>query len=344
MTAIEFETFAIELREPLETAAGRIERRRGIAVRVTDGGTMGVGEATPLPGWTESESTCQTALTGVTPPVTRNSLKDLVDRPAARFGLETALADRRARHRDQALYRSLGADTHVSSIPVHRTIGAGTVEATVNAVSAAIEAGFEAVKLKVGDRPLDRDLEMLEAVRAAAGPDLRIRVDANGAWDRHTAARFLGSAVASDLDLVEQPLPVDDDGGLATLPDSAPIAVDETLLQRHRAGLDPVPDGADVAVIKPMALGGIDRAMAIATRASQSSVRCVVTTTIDAVIARTAAVHLAARIAPDEHHGLATAGLLASDIGPDPAPVRSGDIVVPNGKGLGTDGPWEEKR
>jgi len=76
-----------------------------------------------------------------------------------------------------------------------------------------------------------------------------------------------------------------------------PIALDESLATR---GLDAVldADAADAVVLKPMALGGPDRALAAARRAREAGVEPVVTTTIDAVVARTAAVHVAAAI-PD---------------------------------------------
>jgi len=58
----------------------------------------------------------------------------------------------------------------------------------------------------------------------------------------------------------------------------------------------------------------------------------VVTTTVDGVVARTAAVHVAAAIPDVAPCGLATAELLAEDLGPDPAPVDDGRISVPQSR------------
>jgi L-alanine-DL-glutamate epimerase-like enolase superfamily enzyme len=55
---------------------------------------------------------------------------------------------------------------------------------------------------------------------------------------------------------------------------------------------------------------------------------------VDAVVARTAAVHVAAAIPDVPACGLATGSLLADDLYPDPAPVENGSVVVPDGPGL----------
>jgi L-alanine-DL-glutamate epimerase-like enolase superfamily enzyme len=84
-----------------------------------------------------------------------------------------------------------------------------------------------------------------------------------------------------------------------------------------------------------MVLGGPGNAHTVAMRALELGVDPVVTTTVDAVVARTAAVHVAAAVPDIRPCGLATAGLLEDDLGADPAPVVDGSITVPQGPGLG---------
>ena len=61
--------FALDLTRPLGTARGDIARREGFVVTVEPAGNrseaVGVGEATPLPGWTESHEDCAAALDAV---------------------------------------------------------------------------------------------------------------------------------------------------------------------------------------------------------------------------------------------------------------------------------------
>jgi len=366
--------FSLALTTPLETARGSIDRREGFLVVVepeSDGESVpapGLGEATPLPGWTESRSACEAALRGVVAsgsepgdtPLSDLALADdalarldPAETPAARHGLALALADATARDARRSLSEHLAETEDVpapaETVPVNATIGDGDPEAAVAAAENAIEGGFGCLKLKVGARDLDADVERLRAVRRATGDGVTLRADANGAWDRETAREAVERLAPFDLAYLEQPLPADDLDGAAALrgvkpgvgadadPDPpVPIALDESLATR---GLDAVLDAgaADAVVLKPMALGGPDRALAAAVRAREADVEPVVTTTVDAVVARTAAVHVAAAVPEVAPCGLATGSLLDADLAPDPCPVSDGAVAVPAGPGLAGD-------
>jgi o-succinylbenzoate synthase len=341
VTRLERREFSLPLASPLSTASGAIDHREGIALRLGEG-PRGIGEATPLPGWTESLEACRATLSGVGDP--RETLADLGDRPAARHGLALALADRRARRAGVPLYRHLGGDRGIERVPANATVGDGSPGSTVAAAREAVEAGFRTIKCKVGARPVDRDLERVRAVHDAIGTGATLRLDANGSWDRREAERALSALADLGIEYVEQPVPADDVAGHQALSGGAvPIALDETLAGRDAAGIEALADAADLLVLKPMVLGGPDRAVEIGRRARERGLGITVTTTIDAVIARTGAIHVAAALGIDRACGLATAELLERDLGPDPAPVRDGRVAVPRTPGLGTDGPWGER-
>jgi o-succinylbenzoate synthase len=318
------ERFSLPLAEPVTTARGRIDRREGFLLRV-DGG---LGEATPLTGWTESLPDCRAALERATEGAAPGE-----STPAARHGVCLARADARARAADIPLCRHLGEDPR-ETVAVNATVGDHPPDDTAERVRWAAERGFRTVKLKVGARDLAADIERVRAARDAA--DVALRADANGAWQSGTA-RQACDALAGLVEYVEQPTPADDLDALAALREAVavPLAADEALVAHGPAAvLDQ--DAADRLVLKPMALGGVGRARSVAEHASAAGVDCVVSTTFDAVVARTAAVHLAATL-PETAHGLATADLLAADLGPDPAPVTDGETAVPDGPGLGID-------
>ncbi len=331
------ESFSLALERPLETARGPIERREGFLVRVTVDGQSGVGEATPLPGWTEDLAACEAALERATVvadsegPRAALELLDGGDRPAACHGVALAVADAAARADGVPLYQWLGGE-RVGTVPVNATVGDGDPDTTSTAAREACEAGFDCLKLKVGARSLTADLERVAAVREAC-PEVTLRVDANGAWTEEIAERALGQLERFGVEYAEQPLPAPDLDGHAALRDTSEveIALDESLTN----GVENVFEAgaADVVVLKPMVLGGPGRAYDIALRARDRGVRSVVTTTIDAVHARTAAVHVAAGLPNRPAAGLATAGLLAEDLGQDPCPVEEGHVSVPQGKG-----------
>jgi o-succinylbenzoate synthase len=334
---VELEPFSLRLDRPLDTASGSIDSRQGYLVRVECGGEPGFGEASPLPGWTESLDECATALEAAREGAEHHGYDATLDSldpretPAARHGIALAVADARSRSAGEPLYRYLGGDRHVESVPVNATVGDGTVASTVDDAERAVGDGYDCLKLKVGARSLAADRERVGAV-ADACPDATLRADANGSWDRETARRAL-RAFGDCVDYVEQPLSAEDLAGHAALRGGpVDVALDESL---GTFDVDRIltAEAADVVVLKPMALGGVDLARSAALEARAAGLRPVVTTTIDAVYARTAALHVAASIAPGPACGLATADRLAEDLASDPAPVVRGDMLVPEGKG-----------
>jgi len=387
--------FSLPLAHPLGTAHGEIGDREGFIVAVDPDDapndapddapdyasddpvpSRGVGEATPLPGWTESLEACERTLRRVVDDPKRAAIpfegdgsgmgesSVFEDVPAARHALSLARDDARARVEEIPLAERLLADAPAEgrsgvdgvgaevkpprSIPVNATVGDGSVEEAVEAAERALKDGYGCLKVKVGARDLTDDVERLNAVRRAIGPAVTLRADANGAWDRRTAAKALDRLRAVDLEYVEQPVPAADLAGLARLREEArvPIAADEALVTH---GIDAVLDAyaADVVVAKPMALGGSDRAVDVAVRAAAAGVDTVVTTTVDAVVARTAAVHVVAAVhalasatetaVEPRACGLATGGMLERDLAPDPCPVERGRIEVPTDPGLAGD-------
>ena len=329
------ERFSLSLARPLDTARGRIDAREGALVRVTDEGSPGVGETTPLHGWTEGRDEALAALAAAD---AETPLSALDRTPAARHGLATARLDAAARRASESLAERLAEGTHrpADSVPVNATVGDGPPDETAARAREAVAEGFDCLKVKVGARPVADDAERLRAVREAA-PDAALRADANGAWSEETARAALAAVADRGVDLayVEQPLPADDLAGHRRLREvtGTPVALDESLAE---FGIDEVrsADAADVVILKPMALGGPDRAVAAARRAREAGLDAVVTTTVDAVVARTAAAHAAAAIPDIPACGLATGSLLAEDLYPDPAPVENGSIAVPDGPGL----------
>jgi L-alanine-DL-glutamate epimerase-like enolase superfamily enzyme len=190
------------------------------------------------------------------------------------------------------------------------------------------------VKVKIGARAVGEDEERLRAVREAAGDDIELRADANGGLDASAAARLVGVAADLDFAYVEQPRPASALAANAALRGrGVGIAVDESIAA---VGIDAVleRDVADVVVCKPMALGGPVRTHGIVRRAADNGVDGVVTTTVDGVVARTAALHVAAALPDVPACGLATGDRLKSDLAADPAPVEDGRMVVPSGPGL----------
>jgi o-succinylbenzoate synthase len=337
--------FSVSLSRPLATANGEITDREGFLVRVSDGENEGFGEATPLVPWTESHAECRGALEDAVSRLRTDEAAlraDLDRNPAARHGVALALADLRAKQHDRPLYRLLGRKSERRWVPVNATVGDATPDATAAAAARAVEEGFETVKVKVGVRDVETDVARLLAARDAVGEDVALRADANGAWTREQAERAFDGFADAGVRYVEQPLAADDLAGHAALRGGrVGVALDESLAT-HSVDRVLEAEATDVLVLKPMALGGVERARRAAVEARDEGVASVVTTTIDAAVARAGAVHVAASLPGVLPCGLATGDWLSTDLGPDPCFVDDGAVRVPQEAGVGVHGVWED--
>jgi o-succinylbenzoate synthase len=122
--------------------------------------------------------------------------------------------------------------------------------------AAQLAAGHRDVKVKVGDAG---DVDRVAAVRDAIGPNARLRVDANGAWDVDTAVARIAAMAPYDLELVEQPVASIDDLAAVRRRVDVPIAADECV----RTVADARRLVADVLVVKVQPLGGFKTTLEI---------------------------------------------------------------------------------
>lgn len=357
---LEVRGYALRLRAPFPTARGLLRERRGFLVLARGaGGRLGLGEAAPLPPWTESLEACRAALreaaghleAPVAEPLVALARLDaaapaLARAPAARHGLALALLDLAAQEQGlplaDLLARSLlGGAAPRGSVPVNATVAAEEPAEAGRAARRAAAEGFAAVKLKLlGDA--GRDDARVAAAREAIGAEVELRLDANGAWRREGAEARLRALAAWAPSFVEQPVPPDDLEGLARLRSLGivRVAADEAAASPEGARRILAAGAADVLVVKPMALGGPDRAAALVADARRRGVLAVVACLLDGAVARAGALHCAALLPePRPACGLATGALLAQDVARGPE-VRRGRLEVPRGPGLGI-GPQE---
>jgi o-succinylbenzoate synthase len=336
------QAYCLPLRQAWRSASGSFDVRRGFLVTVEDdAGRKGYGDCAPLAG-TESEAQAKhwlseqcPALTGLQ---TDAALKNLPAPdhcpPAARCGLETALLDLISRQHQLPLYRWLEAKAS-ASVKVNVNLG-GLDKETNTRLAAA--AGFSIVKLKVGLLPLSQDIDNLQRLAKALPDAISLRLDANQAWNREQARRFIAGIANLPVECLEEPL---HDPGLKELEQLQklapfPLALDESLTQLSHADILSQKPVARL-VLKPMLLGGLQAALSLGQKAHRAGLESLVTTTVDSAVGSWAAVHLAAAVNAGSHdmsHGLATSSWLSRDIAPPPA-VRDGRIVLGENAGLG---------
>lgn len=87
------------------------------------------------------------------------------------------------------------------------------------------EEGFSMVKMKVGRHP-EQDLDRMAAAREAIGPNVRLFVDANGAFTLKKAVAFAWAALEYQVTWFEEPLPSTELEGLADIRRHGPPGID----------------------------------------------------------------------------------------------------------------------
>lgn len=146
--------------------------------------------------------------------------------------VDIALWDLRCKSLGQPLWRLAGGARR--SVPLYDTEGGWLHLSTEELVDGAVSSrrqGWPGVKIKVGKPRPEEDLERLEAVRDAVGPDMDIMVDANQSLTYVEAKRRAYLFQPLNLFWFEEPLPAEDVGGHARLAASTsiPIAVGESI-------------------------------------------------------------------------------------------------------------------
>jgi O-succinylbenzoate synthase len=210
-------------------------------------------------------------------------------------------------------------------VPVNVTVPAVGPEQAAEIVR---RGGCRTAKVKVaepGQTETD-DLARVDAVRAALGPDGRIRVDANGGWDVDTAVRVLKLLDRFELEYAEQPCATVEELAQVRRRQDVPVAADESI----RRAEDPLRvarlEAADIAVLKVQPLGGVRACLDIAERIG---LPVVVSSALETSVGIAAGVALAAAL-PELPYacGLATVQLLRSDVVAEPLLPVDGMLPV----------------
>jgi o-succinylbenzoate synthase len=210
-------------------------------------------------------------------------------------------------------------------VAVNALVPALPPEEAAGAAAEAVAAGMGTVKVKVGTGAA-ADLDRVAAVRSAVGDGVRIRLDANGAWDLDEAAALVPRLARYGIELVEQPVAGLDDLARLRRRVDVPLAADESLRSLEDAHRLARLGAADVAVVKVQPLGGVRAALAVAEAAG---VPVIVTSMLETSVGLAAGLALAACL-PELPFacGLGTAALLAGDVVADPLLPEAGALRV----------------
>ena len=308
ITDIELGMLRVPLKTPFKTALRTVDTVEDIVVLVrTDSGHTGHGEAPPtavITGDTHG-SIVEAIERHIKPRLIGQDISNLnhicgliqnsMERnTSAKAAVEIAVYDLWGQLHDAPLYKMLGGGDPVITTDI--TISVDHIDKMVADSIAAVERGFDSLKIKVG-KDIGLDIERVKAIHAAVEGRALLRLDANQGWTAKQAVYAMHALEDAGvlLELLEQPVKAADIEGLKYVTERVhtPVMADESvfgpsqvfdLIQRR---------AADIINIKLMKTGGISNAVRVADIAALYGVQCMIGCMLESAISVAAAVHLA---------------------------------------------------
>lgn len=240
--------YRLPLRAPLRSAHGSWTEREGIIVRLEDeAGRAGFGEIAPLPWFgtetlAEAEELCRKFGATVA--------GEVLDAMPVRFGcVRFALAQARSEPA-----KAIAA----TRLPVAALLPAG--REALAALPVKLEARYLCFKWKVAVGAVDDELGIFDDLLAALPAYAKLRLDANGGWNRRQAAQWLARCAERPVEFVEQPVEPAEEATLLGLAADYPVtlALDESLVGLAEARRWQGLGWRGVFVIKPALAGPLN--------------------------------------------------------------------------------------
>ena len=303
----QFRRYRLPLRVAVRTAHGPWAERKGVVVRLEDeDGAVGYGEAAVIPWFgtetaDEAEAVCREL--GATIDDAR-----LASVPARMGCLRNAIASARLEvgqvsDLPPTTRREKGQVKDLTYLSVAAFLPAG--QAALAEIAPKAEAGFRVFKWKVGVGDAADERVLLDDVCAALPSGAKLRLDANGAWDRRTAERWLECCAERPVEFVEQPCFAPPGGAsqgtallkrcedlLRGLAESfpTPIALDESLVGEGDVERWLAAGWRGIFVIKPSLLGD---AAAVLAKLAPAKADVVFSSALETAVGARAALRLA---------------------------------------------------
>ncbi|QPQ31446.1 dipeptide epimerase [Lysinibacillus sp. JNUCC 51] len=294
---------------PFKTALRTVHSIHNIAVYVhADEGQIGIGEAAPTAAITgETLGSISHAIEEyIKPTIIGMDIEELTEimeridssiyqNTSAKAAVDMAIYDLFAKYYQTPLYKLLGG--YRKELITDITISVNDSEEMVKDSIAAVQRGFQILKIKVGKDPAG-DVERVVAIRDAVGHAITLRVDANQGWTPKQAVQIIGALedAGTNVELVEQPVHCHDLAGMqfVTANTLTNILADESVFSAKDAYTIIEKRAADLINIKLMKTGGIYQAQKICHIAEANDIPCMIGCMLETKISVSAAAHFAA--------------------------------------------------
>jgi D-galactarolactone cycloisomerase len=324
--------------------------RDSVIVRLEDGdGRVGWGETYLVPGAVDASRAMTDRLIGREPDAAATELAAAPGLHRWALGaVSMALDDLRARRKGvavSALYGERARDRVRAYASSQGYVDGLSPEAAWTEEAGAMwDAGFRAMKLRIGRYPLADEIPAIEGLVATA-PAMTWMADGNGAYGFDGSLRLGRALDALQFRWLEEPLPTDDYAAYAQLADvlAIPLAGGEILESAGAA--DPFLRRGSFDLVQPdvSICGGIGGVLAVASAAAAAG-RYAIPHACNGVIALAATLQVLAILRVPEGAPPWAELLLEHDVGENPirtdllaSPLQLDDgwMTIPDGPGLG---------
>jgi muconate cycloisomerase len=317
----------------------------------TRSGVTGWGEASPWSVFTGTAEQAAAALdrylrpivigadTADIPAIMANADAALTGHSEAKAALETALYDCRGRLLGVPVHALLGGRFR-DRIALSVSLANPDFNADLALLERLAADGVGIVKVKTGASDHRFDLMRLERLRTDF-PKFDVRVDYNQGMAPHEARRRLADIEAFNVTFIEQPVPRTCLAAMADLTRAfnTPILADESVFGPEEAVRAVNERFCDLISVKLMKAGGLRRGMAVAAIAEAGGMACYGGDMFETGLAHLAGTHMIAACANISLgcEFYQAKYYLAGDILAEPFPIANGEVIVPDGPGLGVD-------
>ena len=338
--------YRIPFKKSFKTSAGEFNTRQGVVLAFKQDGIQAFGEVAPLPGFSaetfdqvslvlkQNKKHLEQAFLNDEAKQIITVLDQIHQFPSLSFGLDTLWHDFQSKKENKSLAQYLFGSTN-PSVKCNTTIGIQSNKAMVSHVQEKKDEGFDTFKLKVGV-DFVKEKSALEFIRKTY-PDIKLRIDANQAWDKKEAVKNLTSIEHLNIEYCEQPVSAADISELMWVKDRTEIkiAADESLGNKKLARELISQNSCDVIIIKPALLGLFENINVTKELADTHNMEVVFTTSLDGIIGRRTSAVLASGLGTKKFaHGLAT-GTLLNDKQVHTENIVNGSYLIPGTRGIG---------
>ena len=273
-----------------------------------DDGVVGRGDAITWPGFGATPDAVADALHRSVPALVGADERDVeailagVEPSPARFAAELAWLDLCAQREGTSIAAMLRPDP-ATDVRSHVLVD------SAGAAARAARQGARHFKLKIS-ADVARSAATARAIVHEC-PGARLRLDANRRLQPSQAERLLVEVAELPIDWLEEPCA--DPAANRALPRlGIPLAADETVVE---LGLAAALEWADVAVIKPMFVGGLRAALQLADEAVCAGAWVCVTHALESAVGQRGATAVAAAFRVGVHGVASTEGVCISSAG-----------------------------